>query len=77
MWIKKIQKKNSKIWLENESNKVDPALIGHPVNCEFLTAKENLAKGSRGSVTIHKLILDIEKWDGKKAKFKRTMKTID
>jgi hypothetical protein len=43
-------------------NNVDPELIGHLANCEFLPVKANLAKSSSCSLTLKELRNEINGW---------------
>lgn len=43
-------------------HKIDPAILGHLANCEFLLYKDNIQKSSNSSITYHELLADIEKW---------------
>lgn len=44
-------------------NKLDPVMLGHPANCEFLTVKENARKSSECSLSVLQLQKLIEKWE--------------
>ena len=37
-------------------NKIDPAMISHPANCQFITHKDNARKGYRCSITVEELL---------------------
>ena len=39
--------------------KIDPTLISHPANCQFISNTDNILKGSSSSMTIDELILRI------------------
>lgn len=41
---------------------VDPKLISHPANCEFMLHKKNAAKTLKSSITIEELIATVAKW---------------
>lgn len=41
-------------------NKIDPNIIGHIANCEFLLNTNNCSKGSRSSMTLSELQYEIE-----------------
>jgi hypothetical protein len=44
-------------------NKIDPSIISHPANCEFITHKANASKSILISVELNELKLEIENWD--------------
>jgi len=44
-------------------NKIDPSIISHPTNCEFITHKANASKSISISVELNELKLEIENWD--------------
>ena len=46
-------------------NQVDPEVIGHLANCEFLPVKANLAKSSSCSLTLKELREEIKGWKHK------------
>jgi hypothetical protein len=50
--------------------KLHPEMIGHPCNCEFLTVSENSRKGAKDSLSVKELISLIEKWDGKRRRWR-------
>lgn len=37
-------------------NKIDPILISHPMNCQFITNIENISKGSKSCIDIETLL---------------------
>lgn len=43
--------------------RVDPKIISHPANCEFLSHKKNASKSNRSSVTLEDLLREIVSWD--------------
>jgi len=43
-------------------NNIDPVIISHPANCEFLIHKDNARKTFTNSVSIEELLADIAKW---------------
>lgn len=43
-------------------NEIDPKIISHPANCEFLQHKDNARKTFTNSITFEQLLEDIEKW---------------
>lgn len=45
------------------TNKVDPKILGHICNCEFLNYKENIQKGKQSSITLAQLLKEIEDYD--------------
>ena len=45
-------------------SKIDPKIISHPANCEFLTHKKNASKSNKSSITLEQLQLEIEAWNG-------------
>ena len=44
-------------------NQVDPALISHPANCQFLVHMDNVRKGSGSDISVEELQLRIEQWN--------------
>jgi len=49
------------IW-EGFQQGIDPSIISHPANCQFLLHKDNASKGKSCAVTIEELMARIEKW---------------
>lgn len=43
-------------------NNIDPKIISHPANCEFLQHKDNARKTFTNSISLEELLVDIEKW---------------
>ena len=43
-------------------NKIDPKLLAHPANCQFITNLENVTKGSGSSMNIEQLQERINNW---------------
>jgi hypothetical protein len=43
-------------------NSIDPKVIGHPANCEFLYYSQNASKGSNSSITLEELLELIKNW---------------
>lgn len=41
---------------------LDPKLVSHPANCEFLLHKTNAAKTLKSSITVEELIAIVAKW---------------
>lgn len=44
-------------------SKINPKLMSHPANCEFLLNKTNILKSSDNSITMESLLEDVKKWD--------------
>jgi len=44
-------------------NNIDPKIISHPANCEFLLHVSNARKTFKNSCSLEQLMEDIEKWD--------------
>lgn len=44
-------------------NKIDPSIISHPANCEFITHKANASKSISISIELSELKTEIENWD--------------
>lgn len=44
-------------------NNIDPNIISHPANCEFILHSSNARKTFRNSCSLEQLMVDIEKWD--------------
>lgn len=44
-------------------NKVDPEIISHPANCQFLLHSDNARKTRRSSITLEQLMEDINGWN--------------
>lgn len=44
------------------NNNIDPYIISHPANCEFLFHKDNARKTRNNSCTLEHLIEEIENW---------------
>lgn len=44
-------------------NNIDPTIISHPANCEFLLHSNNAKKSFNNSCTLEQLLADIKKWD--------------
>ena len=49
---------------EGFCRKVDPRIISHPANCEFLQHKANASKSRKSSITLKELLDEIEVWEG-------------
>lgn len=47
-------------------NNIDPKLLSHPANCQFLTWIDNYKKGSETALTEEELITRIKEWDNDK-----------
>ena len=45
------------------TNKIDPLIIGHLANCEFLFYKDNIKKSAYCSISLDKLLKDIDLWN--------------
>jgi hypothetical protein len=43
-------------------NNIDPKIISHPTNCEFLQHKDNARKTFKNSITLEELIEGIQNW---------------
>lgn len=43
-------------------NNIDPKIIGHPANCEFMYYSQNASKSSNSSITLEELLALIAKW---------------
>ena len=52
------------------TGKLNPDLVKHPANCEFLTVSDNARKGARDSLTIPDLLHLIEAWGTKKRRWR-------
>ena len=50
-------------------NKIDPLIIGHPANCEFLFYYQNSIKSSNNSISFERLLLEIKE-------FNKTVKSL-
>lgn len=44
-------------------NNIDPKIISHPANCEFITHKKNASKSFACSIELEQLLEEIKKWD--------------
>lgn len=44
-------------------NNIDPSIISHPANCQFLTNYDNIKKGESSFLNLDQLIERIEKWN--------------
>ena len=44
-------------------NKIDPAIISHPANCQLLRQGDNASKGSANSIKIEDLLERIKTWN--------------
>lgn len=44
-------------------NNIDPTILGHLANCEFLSYIDNLKKGSKCSISYKQLLLEINNWN--------------
>jgi hypothetical protein len=44
---------------------INPLILSHPANCELMVHRQNIKKNWRSSITIEKLILNIEEFDKK------------
>ncbi len=42
------------------NNRIKPAIIAHPANCEFMSLRENSSKNYRSSISLDILLADIE-----------------
>jgi len=40
-------------------NQIDPRIISHPANCEFIPHKANASKSSKSSITLQELLEEI------------------
>lgn len=45
------------------TNQVDPKIISHPANCQYLLNIDNIKKNSSSSISLEDLIERIDKWD--------------
>ena len=45
------------------TNKIDPVLISHPANCEFISHRDNASKSISISIELSELKTEIENWD--------------
>lgn len=45
-------------WLQE----IDPAIISHPANCQFLSVNENSVKGDKSWMTYEELLSRIQNW---------------
>lgn len=45
---------------------INPSIISHPANCEFISLRENSSKGSECSITLDQLLQRIEQWENTK-----------
>ena len=43
---------------------IDPSIIRHPANCQWLLQKQNQSKGPKSSITYDELLKRISDWDG-------------
>lgn len=43
-------------------NNIDPNIIAHPANCEYIPFRVNSSKGSSCSITLDQLLEDIKNW---------------
>lgn len=43
-------------------NSIDPDIIAHPANCEFIPFRKNSSKGSECSITLEQLLSAIDAW---------------
>lgn len=50
-------------------NKIDPAIISHPANCQLLIHNKNISKFSKCGMTLKDLLRKIKKWDKKYGKY--------
>jgi hypothetical protein len=48
------------------TNKIDPSIISHPANCQFLLASDNNKKNSSSCVSLQELTDRINQWDSQK-----------
>lgn len=46
-------------------NKIDPYILAHPANCQLLIHTLNISKNYRSSISLEKLLEDIQAWDKK------------
>lgn len=44
-------------------NKINPKIISHPANCQFLFYKENISKKHRSDITLEELLKRIAIWE--------------
>lgn len=43
-------------------NNIDPTILSHPANCEFMSKSKNCSKERKCSITLDQLFLDIKNW---------------
>lgn len=43
--------------------RLDPEIVRHPANCQFLTHKDNARKTIKSSISREELLNDIEEWN--------------
>ena len=46
-------------------NNIDPEIISHPANCQLMRHSENNLKKTKCSISLNKLLVEIENWNGK------------
>ena len=51
--------------MDGYKNKVSASIISHPANCELLLYSENSKKKDNSSITLHELMVRIERWEKK------------
>lgn len=54
---------------EGWHNNIPPYLLAHPANCQLLSYKENISKGSKSTITFEELLLLIVQWEKKHGKY--------
>jgi len=57
-------------------SKINPELLSHPANCEFLLHKDNLNKSSNSSITLDDLQKEIVDWNNRANQKTKRWKTF-
>jgi hypothetical protein len=50
-------------------NNINPMILSHPANCEYLLKKDNCSKCGNSSVTLEQLLLEIDEWNTKYSEY--------
>lgn len=50
---------------EGFTNNIDPMIVSHPANCEFITQKDNARKTRQSSILLEELFDEIKEWKKK------------
>lgn len=56
---------------------LDPLIVAHPVNCQYITKEENVSKGNNAIWTKELLFVMIQEFEGKYEHHEETLKRME